>query len=158
MLPSEFYERTGVTLSGEEYAEVEKLYNAVKMDKDEFCKQWLENRDNQLLKELMDSYKVGELYIQSLESELKDKEGRAKKERAGYEKELEEERRHAENHMKDFARKLILRTEEVGVGCLDLVEEEMGYGFIIQVKLEENLTLTDNEREYLVGKIKQYNL
>ena len=56
MLQSEFYERTHITLTGEEYADVEFLYMNVEMNKDEFCKQWLKNRSNKLFQQISDVY------------------------------------------------------------------------------------------------------
>lgn len=53
MMQSEFYEWTKVTLSIEQYEEVEHLYNIVKMDKDEFCKQWLKLRNNKLFRDVL---------------------------------------------------------------------------------------------------------
>ena len=53
MLQSEFYDRTGVTLTTEEYGEVENIYNRVQMNKDEFCKLWMKCRDNKIIKELV---------------------------------------------------------------------------------------------------------
>ena len=57
MLQSEFFERTGVNLTGEEYKEVERIYDSVQMDKNEFCELWLKNRDNKIIAELMDTIK-----------------------------------------------------------------------------------------------------
>ena len=57
MLQSEFFERTKVSLTNEDYAEVEHIYTSVQMDKDEFCKLWLKNRDNKIIAELMNTIK-----------------------------------------------------------------------------------------------------
>ena len=43
MLQQEFEERTGLKLSVEGYAEVEECYMKTDLDKDAFCKLWIEN-------------------------------------------------------------------------------------------------------------------
>ena len=43
MLQQEFEERTGLKLSVDGYAEVEECYVNTDLDKDAFCKLWIEN-------------------------------------------------------------------------------------------------------------------
>lgn len=43
MLQQEFEERTGLKLSADGYAEVEECYMNTDLDKDVFCKLWIEN-------------------------------------------------------------------------------------------------------------------
>ena len=52
MLQEEFYKLTGVNLTGEEYKKVENIYTACRMEKDVFCKVWMEIKDNELVYQL----------------------------------------------------------------------------------------------------------
>jgi hypothetical protein len=43
MLQSEFEKLTGIKVSAEDYAAIETIYNESDLDKQTFCKEWLEN-------------------------------------------------------------------------------------------------------------------
>ena len=43
MLQQEFEERTGLKLKSDDYTEVEEIYMNTDLDKDLFCKLWIEN-------------------------------------------------------------------------------------------------------------------
>lgn len=141
MLQSEFYDRTKVTLTGEEYARVEKIYNRTKVEKDEFCKLWLEIRNNKILDELLDHTLKIENLLDKAESSI-----------SNHKKELEKERERSEQRMKDFARKVV---ENFGddKAIYDAVEEEFTLDFIIKVKLENDFDLEKHEREHLLKKL-----
>lgn len=50
MQKQEFYQRTGIELTDAEYKEVELMYlEAGNMDKDVFCKEYMEHKDSSLL-------------------------------------------------------------------------------------------------------------
>lgn len=65
MLQSEFEERTGLTITPEEYHEIEKMYNAASeyIDKDLFCKEWKKYSDSFLLKDYYERIKFLEQQI-----------------------------------------------------------------------------------------------
>ena len=52
MLQSEFEERVGFRITPEEYREIESLYLACSMNKDEFCKEWLKTKDSKIVRDL----------------------------------------------------------------------------------------------------------
>lgn len=141
MLQSEFYDRTKVTLTGEEYARVEEIYNRTKVEKDEFCKLWLEIRNNKILDELLDHTLRMEELLDKKDSSI-----------SNLKKELDKERERSEQRMKDFARKVV---ENFGddKAIYDAVEEEFTLDFIIKVKLQENMDLEEHERKHLIGKL-----
>lgn len=163
MLQSEFFERTHITLTGEEYADVECLYNAVKMDKDKFCKCWVSEKKNPLFKELAEAfcheYRIhlsdihqmlanGKCYneeINRLKGQL------AEKDRIREEMLNEVSKRNGE-HLTDFAKKIILSGVE-DENLYDIIEEECGIKFIILVKREAGIPLSESEIDYMVGKL-----
>lgn len=156
MLPSEFFERTNVNLTGNEYANVEEVYNAVKMDKDDFCKWWLKNRNNKLYQELADAYikEVGRHLAELKAMERTNKELREEFDEYKAKKAVDIEfitETHAKAH-REFAKKLILAQSEDYKGY-DVIEEEFGIGFIIKTKREAGIPLSDAEIDYMVSKL-----
>ena len=141
MLQSEFYDRTHVSLSAEEYGEVENIYNRLQMDKDEFCQLWLKNRDNKIIAELM-------TYIMGKEKTLYDLEKRSE----GFDKLLQKVQEENEERIQEFGRKIISNFED-DTRIYDACEEEFGLDFICKVKLENNIDLESHEREHLVKKL-----
>lgn len=141
MLQSEFYDRTHVSLSAEEYGEVENIYNRLQMDKDEFCQLWLKNRDNKIIAELM-------TYIMGNEKKLYDLEKRSE----GFDKLLQKVQEENEERIREFGRKIIssLDYEE---SIYEACEEEFGLDFICKVKLENDINLETHEREHLAKKL-----
>ncbi len=141
MLQSEFFERTNVTLTGEQYGEVENIYNRLQMNKDEFCKLWLENRDNKIIKELMD-------YILGIEKKLAVAEQNAAK----CDKIIKSEREKCQERMDSLGRKIISNLYDDS-RIYDALEEEFTLDFIIKVKLENNMDLEEHERKHLIEKL-----
>jgi hypothetical protein len=158
MLQSEFFERTHITLTCEEYADVECLYNAVKMDKDEFCKRWVSEKKNPLFKELAEAYchehrmHISDVnQLQSVSKSLRE-ELDATKERM--QKESDERLMIADNHFLSFAKDLVVKGSNGGLcNVFDAIEEEFGYPFIIKTKHEAGIALSEREIEYMVGKL-----
>jgi len=160
MLQSEFYERTGVTLTSDEYAEVEHLYNNVKMNKDEFCKQWLKLRNNKLFNEVAEGLlrrerelveKVNKMYadINSLKSEYCEY-------RIEQAAELEQAQRRADERITDFAKRVVIANGDDACMLKEVervVEEEFGYPFVIKSKHEAGIPLSNEEISYMVGKL-----
>ena len=142
MLQSEFYDRTKVSLSGEEYGEVENIYNRVQMNKDEFCKLWMKCRDNKIIKELVQTCMGYEKKCAALEKVEKEFEVTMAKELAAGRRRLEE-----------LGRKVLLNLGDDNSHLYDVLEEEFTLDFIVKVKLEENLDLEDHERKHLLGKL-----
>lgn len=149
MLQSEFYERTKVNLTGEEYVKVETLYNEVHMDKDEFCKQWLKLRNNPLMKETIEAFYESQqmiITIAKLENEIK-------KQKEQYESEIEKVENIHSTKMKEFAKRIIRANEDGDLRVYDVVEEEYDMGFIIKAKREAGIPLSESEIDYMVGKL-----
>lgn len=138
MLQSEFYDRTHVSLSAEEYGEVENIYDRLQMDKDEFCQLWLKNRDNKIIAELM-------TYIMGKEKTLYDLEKRSE----GFDKLLQKVQEENEERIKEFGRKIISNFYD-DQRIYDACVEEFGLDFICKVKLEINHELDECEREHLL--------
>ncbi len=141
MLQSEFYDRTHVTLSAEQYGEVENIYNRLQMDKDEFCRLWLENRDNKIIKELMD-------HIMATEKKMYVAEENAAK----CKKIIENEREKCQERIESLGRKLVANIYD-DTRIYDILEEEFTLDFIIKVKLQENMDLEEHERKHLIQKL-----
>ena len=141
MLQSEFYDRTKVTLTGEEYGEVENIYNRVQMNKDEFCKLWLKNRDNQIIKELVQTCMTLERKNAALEAANANSESTIAKEREKY-----------GEKMKDFATKVLTNLGDDS-RIYDAIEEEFTLDFIVRVKLENGMELEEHERKHLLTKL-----
>lgn len=159
MLQSEFYERTHITLTGEEYADVECLYNAVKMNKDEFCKHWVSEKKNPLFKELADAYR-SEFNRHLIDvKQLTDMLNSLKEDFNAYTKQSKQEydtlSKNAEARLTDFARRIVRSNaqDERELLVQDVVEEDFGFDFIIKTKFEAGLTLSNDEIAYMVGKL-----
>jgi len=141
MLQSEFFDRTHVSLSAEEYGNVENIYNRLQMNKDEFCKLWLDNRDNKIIAELMQ-------YVMRLEKVNASLEKVGKEFDEKMAKELVEKH----EHFLDFGRKIIANIDDES-RLYDICEEEFTLDFICKVKLEEDIDLEEHERKHLLQKL-----
>jgi hypothetical protein len=155
MMQSEFFERTGVNLTGEEYADVEHIYNSVQMNKDEFCQLWLKNRDNKIIAELMDIIKKLEDDCQELKKINETQENEYESFKAQMEGELQQMSDTHKQHMEDFAGKLIqaCEYEDMPTAMYQEIEEEFGLPFIIRNKWNHSIELQDAEIQYMVDKL-----
>ncbi len=152
MLPSEFYERTKVNLTAEEYAKVEHIYNSVLMDKDEFCKLWLKNRDNKLVAELMETIYKYEAVI----SELREHNATLLNTICEIKEEAERDSQKMSNthmdEMETLGWKIVTNIENPS-NLYSAIEEEFGINFIIKTKLQAGIDLNEDEKAYLVSKL-----
>jgi len=149
MLVSEFTERTGVQLEPEEYQNVETMYNEVKMNKDDFCKEWKKLYKNPLMKEIVESFakfRAKEREISDVKAQL------AEEKRVRLEMLTELAKRNNERFV-DFAKRIILANEEDDLHVYDTIEEECGIAFIIQTKHDADIPLSDKEISYMVSKL-----
>ncbi len=153
MLYSEFYDRTKISITGAEFAEIEKLYLAVKMDKDVFCKQWLKLRNNPLFNELAAAFREADTQGARLNSELIQAKEALQGKEALYKKQIVEQHKVDSAHMEEFAKRVIIANDEDDSKVYDVVEEELGIDFIIKTKYEGGIPLLDEEIKYLVGKL-----
>lgn len=152
MLQSEFYDRTHIKLSGDEYADVENIYDNVKMQKDDFCKHWVEEKENPLFKELAEAFcKQTKKLLQAL-SDLGTTEHKYKSEIESIKNEHESILAAKKEEHKSFGRKIISNFED-DTRIYDVCEEEFGLDFIIKVKLQEYMDLEEHERKHLIGKL-----
>ena len=72
MLQQEFEERTGLTLTAEEYSEVENLYyNLGNMTKDEFCAEFKAHGESVILKTILRNLKIYKNACKTLEADNK---------------------------------------------------------------------------------------
>ena len=149
MLQSEFFERTKVNLTGEEYVKIETLYNEVQMDKDEFCKEWLKLRNNPLLKETIEAFYKSQQMVYEI-SKLK---GEIKAMEAAHSIEKEEINDKWMDIMGDFAKTIVRANEDGDARVYDVIEEQYGIAFIIKTKYEANIPLSDEEIKYMVSKL-----
>ena len=141
MLQSEFFERTKVTLTAEQYGEVENIYNRLKMDKDEFCQLWLKNRDNKIIAELMDHVLATEKKLYAAEEVV------AKTDRI-----IAKEHEKMQERLDNLGRRIVANFYD-DAKIYDAIEEEFTLDFIIKVKLENNMDLEEHERKHLIQKL-----
>ena len=141
MLQSEFFDRTKVTLSAEQYGEVENIYNRLKMDKDEFCQLWLKNRDNKIIAELMDHILATEKKLYAAEEVV------AKTDRI-----IAKEHEKMQERLDNLGRRIVANFYD-DAKIYDAIEEEFTLDFIIKVKLENNMDLEEHERKRLIQKL-----
>ena len=153
MLYSEFYDRTKINITGAEFAEIEKLYLAVKMDKDDFCKQWLKLRNNPLFNELAAAFREADTQGARLNSELIQAKEALQGKEALYQKQITEQHKVDSAHMEEFAKRIVLANEESKEKVYDVVEEECGLDFICKTKLEEGIELKSHEVNHLIRKL-----
>lgn len=152
MLPSEFFERTGVDLTGEDYAKVEKIYESVQMNKDDFCRLWLENRDNQIINELMVTISGLETDNQALKKANEILASNEKVMKDEYERNLDVATNTFQDNMFRLAHKILADLGDES-RLYDIIEEEFSLDFIIKWKLKENYDLLPHEREHLLKKL-----
>ena len=141
MLQSEFFDRTKVTLTAEQYGEVENIYNRLKMDKDEFCQLWLKNRDNKIIAELMDHILATEKKLYAAEEVV------AKTDRI-----IAKEHEKMQERLDNLGRRIVANFYD-DTKIYDAIEEEFTLDFIIKVKLENNMDLEEHERKHLIQKL-----
>lgn len=149
MLPSEFIERTGIQLEAEEYINVETMYNEVKMNKDDFCKEWKRLHNNPLMKEIVESFAK----FRTMEQEIAKMKAQLEEKDRVHEEMLDEQAKKDGLALMDFTKRIIRANEESKAKVYDTVEEECGIGFIIRTKHEAALPLSDEEVAYMVGKL-----
>lgn len=152
MLQSEFYDRTHIKLSGDEYADVENIYNNVKMQKDAFCQHWVEEKENPLFKELAEAFCKQTKELLQAQSDLGTIENKYKSEIEAIKKENERILSDKEETHKSLGRKIIENIDDE-VKLHDILEEEFTLDFIIKVKLYNDMELERSERDYLIGKL-----
>ena len=152
MLQSEFYDRTHIKLSGDEYADVENIYNNVKMQKDAFCQHWVEEKENPLFKELAEAFCKQTKELLQAQSDLGTIEHKYKSEIEAIKKENERIIADKEETHKSLGRKIIENIDDE-VRLHDILEEEFTIDFIIKVKLYNDMELERSERDYLIGKL-----
>lgn len=152
MLQSEFYERTHTKLSGEEYADVENIYNNVEMQKDDFCQHWVEEKKNPLFKELAAAFCKQTKELLQAQSDLGTIEHKYKSEIESIRKEYERILADKEEAHKSLGRKIISSLDYEG-SIYEACEEEFGLDFICKVKLENDINLETHEREHLAKKL-----
>lgn len=156
MLPSEFTERTKITPTSEEYADIEQLYNGVQLDKDKFCKEWLKLRNNPLFKELSEAYcrevrrHLSDVAsLQATCEELRKEYDNFTNQKA---KDIEDIIKKKNANFNAFGEKIIcLNLDDKKL--YDIIEEEFSLKFIIQTKHDNDIPLSDEEISYLVGKL-----
>ena len=153
MLQSEFFERTGVNLTGEEYAKVEAIYNILpNMDKDEFCMEWKKLKDNLLIKEITKAARNLETEKLEAEQTIRDSKAKIAAMTEAHQKDIEKIGENYKKHMEEFGRKRVTHMDDYTY-IYDDINEEFGMDFICRVKLEENIELEKEEREHLIKKL-----
>lgn len=152
MLQEEFFERTKVQLTGEEYKKVEAIYNSVQMDKDEFCKLWLKNRENKIIVELMDTIKNLESGCQALKLTNANLSVEMEALKEHQEDELKAMSDTYKRNMEEFGRKMVVHFDDDTLRY-DAIAEEYGLDAICKWKLEEDIELEKEEREHLIKKL-----
>lgn len=123
MLQQEFEERTGMKVTPERYAEIENFYNMTtqKIDKDVFCKEWMEHGESLLLKDFA-------LVIERLEKQVK---------------ELKEER----DKMADYllAKAQLSRDIDLDNRAIEM----LGHDEVIRRKIDRSYDLFEEDKKYI---------
>lgn len=123
MLQQEFEERTGMKVTPERYAEIENFYNMAtqKIDKDVFCKEWMEHGESLLLKDFAS-------VIERLEKQVK---------------ELKEER----DKMADYllAKAQLSRDIDLDNRAIEM----LGHDEVIRRKIDRSYDLFEEDKKYI---------
>ncbi len=128
MTKQEFFERTGIELTDEQYKGVEMMYLEAgeKVDKDEFCKDYKKHKDSILL---------NTFYNQA--DRLKDKLDSLRSERSA---------------LVDF---LLVRAQCFSdIELLHKAIQLVGHDQVIIRKIKQDLPLWDEDKQYIVENIK----
>lgn len=122
------------------------------MDKNYFCKHWVEEKDNPLFKELAEAFGKLTKELLQTQSDLGTIKHKYKSEIESIEKEhasiLDQKREEHES----LGRKIIANIYD-DKRIYDALEEEFTLDFIIKVKLQENMELEEHERLHLLEKL-----
>lgn len=154
MLQSEFYERTGINLTGDDYARVEQMYLATQMDKDVFCKEWLKHRDDRIVRELMGTVNALQMELNKANEDIKEYTQKIDNIESQCEKKHQDIVKTNKMRFEDFARSIIDGLEDIDVQKVyDTIEEEFGIAFIIKYKRSRGYELSESEIDYMVSKL-----
>ncbi len=130
MMQKEFEERTGMKVTAEEYAKIEKLYMAAgNMDKDAFCEEYKYLQSSPLVQELQTSLRIAENKIQQKDTQIE-----------AYKKDL------------DGAARFIMEAEEYGCkseAARGKAIEILGQKDYLTRKLQRGFKLTEADRKIL---------
>ncbi len=131
MLQKEFEDRTGMTVTAEEYSKIEKLYmQAGQMDKDTFCEEYKKVAKSKLVEELQTSLRISEGKVRTAKMQLEAAAAR-------------------ENDMADF---LIEQAEKWAATDLRAKAIEMlGSAEYLRRKIEKGFNLWEVDRELLIS-------
>ncbi len=152
MTHTEFFERTKVTVDGNQYEKIQAVYAEVEMDKDEFCAEWKKLRNNRLMGEIEEAMHRMEHQMTEKDSEIRRLNGMLEEKDRYHIDEMEKQAKRIGNGQLEFARKLILAGMDAK-RLYDVIEEEYGIRFIIKTKHEAGLPLSEEEIEYMVGTL-----
>ena len=127
MTQKEFFDRTGIELTEDQYKQVEAMYlEAGNMDKDVFCQDFKDHKESKLLA----------VFFGQAEK-LKDKLDAMREERS---------------ILVDF---LLERAQCFGdIELLNKAIELIGHDKVIKRKIRQNLPLWDEDKQYIVDNIK----
>ena len=154
MLLSEFIERTGVNLTGIEYAEIEKIYNESSLDKDAFCAGWKRTRNDDFVQ---DCFEVIRTLLNRVELETnigKQLDAEIDRLKVEHENECKAISDSCTKQAQEFAKKIIRQIDNNSLNNIgNVIEEEFGYAFIIKAKREMGIQLSEKEIDYLISKI-----
>ena len=153
MLQEEFFEMTKVTLDSDQYKKVEAVYCEVKMEKKEFCKEWVKIRNSKLLGEIETAMFELSNQVASMEREITHLRGQLKEKDRFHEDEMLAQSKRDGEKLVDFAKRIIRANEAGDLRVYDVVEEECGIAFIIKTKHEAGLPLSEDEIKYMVSKL-----
>lgn len=130
MQKKEFEERTGLTVSAEEYAKIEAVYMAAgEMGKDAFCAEWLKIGSSGLVNHLFEETRRLGLSLRASDASLAE----------------------CRQMLSDVADFLIDVSDSYNdPGFLDEARWLLGKHELVVRKLNRCMSLTDEEREYIV--------
>ena len=154
MLLSEFIDRTGVNVSGETYAEIEKIYNESSLDKDAFCAGWKRTRNDEFVQ---DCFEVIRTLLNRVELETnigKQLDAEIDRLKVEHENECKSISDSCTKNYQEFAKKIIRHiSDELPWNIMPEIEQEFGFAFIIKSKREMGIALSEKEIDYLISKI-----
>lgn len=128
MLQSEFEERLGKRVTGDEYGKIEAVYNELQMDKDEFVKLYKNNPTMyEELRRLVARTTYAERQLKGMCS-----------------------------FVDGMCERLLVRNEEIKDPVIGTIANEMCDPVkVATIKLENNLTLDERDKELIINALKK---
>jgi len=161
----EFETLTGLSVSDEEYAKIEKIYlNAGELDKESFCKGWKQAKESsrEVMEAISDNVEGKRIHINRLDIKIQNLEHDLEMAQER-EKELSEERdklREVNNDFNDERNTLIAEKIDLALALLNAGLDEqaisiLGHAYVISLKCSCDIELSAADKKFIADTFRK---